>query len=626
MEGIILDAEWSLEEFLSILKVKPVGILGTGKDSLDAYDILLKHDVEICCFVSENMAVQGKRIFGKPVFGRKQVEMKWKDIVFIESDQKNSAWGFGQTDMCNYLGYKRNKRFFLLRDYMEISSNGYENILKHIIKSTRGRVVLVGDVWLSLKLKQILDTYALYYDQVVFCDVFEKYKELKNMFIQICVNEIQKEDYCLLLFPGYHGCFLDNAASILYRQSLLNNYKDELEKLGFVDIVEYPFDDARFMDCLEIKEECCNKEKSIFKPGRILLAQINSHSGNIFFSQILQGHPDILMIPGSYLTSNLYFLCVRLSMFPSSKILKMFWRLYIEEEKRFFYNDTEELFMKKDKFDKYMLELLQKKAWFASWELFVMIHIVYAKMQGREINDISKITIYWEPHFVYGEQRERYVRWLDNIGSNGYIVNIVRNACIRAGSLLHDSDGRDDNAIRKVMGVLMQPNEEKKKYQNWKRIVLKFENLKCNPDSELRLFCKTIKMDWSDMLLKKESIDGSTEIFKLDPVYRTWEKYLSSFDRFRICLINGVWQKEYGYPYVNSIDFNFGELLELFEKEFRFEEEWIFMNTEMEFQYLCWRRKMIREWLWDVHRKEILGESGDGVERYEIQDCGVCVE
>lgn len=253
MEGIILDAEWSLEEFLSILKVKPVGILGTGKDSLDAYDILLKHDVEICCFVSENMAVQGKRIFGKPVFGRKQVEMKWEDIVFIESGQKNSAWGFGQTDMCSYLGYRRNKRFFLLRDYMEISSNGYENILKHIIKSTRGRVVLVGDVWLSLKLKQLLDTYALYYDQVVFCDVFEKYKELKNMCIQICVNEIQKEDYCLLLFPGYHGCFLDNAASILYRQSLLNNYKDELEKFGFVDIVEYPFDDARFMDCLEIK-------------------------------------------------------------------------------------------------------------------------------------------------------------------------------------------------------------------------------------------------------------------------------------------------------------------------------------------------------------------------------------
>ena len=168
-------------------------------------------------------------------------------------------------------------------------------------------------------------------------------------------------------------------------------------------------------------------------------------------------------------------------------------------------------------------------------------------------------------------------------------------------------------------------SEEKKKYQNWKRIVLKFENLKCNPDSELRLFCKTIKMDWSDMLLKKESIDGSTEIFKLDPVYRTWEKYLSSFDRFRICLINGVWQKEYGYPHADSLNFSFYELQELFDKKFRFEENWIFVNKEMELQYINWRRKMIGELLLNMHRKEILGESGDGVQQNEIQDCGVFV-
>lgn len=625
LEGIIADAEYALEDFLQILRTKFVGILGTGKGSLNAYDALLKHNVEICCFVTENIDVQGKKIFGIPVFGRKQVEMIWKDIVFVESDKKNSAWGFGQTDICSYLGYKRNKRFFLLKDYMEIPANGYENILMHKIKISLGRTVLAGDIWLSFKLKQILDRLTEHDDQIVFCDIFGKYKESKNMLKQIAVNEIQKEDYCLLLFPGYYGCFLDHAASVLYRESLLTDYKKELEKSGIVDVVEYPFDDARFMDCLEIKEECDYGEKSIFIPNRILLAQINSHSGNVFFSQILEGHPNIVMIPYSYLSSNLYSICIRLAMIPSSAILQMFWSLYIDEEKRFIQKCIEELFIQKDEFDKYMLEFLQKKTWFTSWELFVIIHVAFAKMQGREINDISKITIYWEPHYVYGDQREKYARWLDNVRSSGFIVNIVRNACVRAGSLLNASDGCDYDVLRKVMGVLMMPNEEKKKYQNWQRIVLKFENLKCNSDEELRLFCQTVGIDWSDKLLEKRSIAGSVNIFKLDPVYRTWEKYLSSFDRFRICLITGPWQKEYGYPYEKSLNFDFRELQELFEKKFRFEEDWIFMNEEMEMKYLQWRRKMIRDYLQNVHRKEILGESGDGVEQNEIQNCSVCV-
>lgn len=36
-----------------------------------------------------------------------------------------------------------------------------------------------------------------------------------------------------------------------------------------------------------------------------------------------------------------------------------------------------------------------EKEYFTSWELFVIIHIAFAKMQGKKVEDMSKLIIYW---------------------------------------------------------------------------------------------------------------------------------------------------------------------------------------------------------------------------------------
>lgn len=435
---------------------------------------------------------------------------------------------------------------------------------------------------------------------------------------EVDVKELQSEDICLLLIPEYYGCYSSGEKDSFYIQKVLSEYKKKL-KCKTENIIEYPFEDIKKYK-ISITKKVLDDQETKLKliPAKIILGAMNDHSGNIFFRQILERHPDIIMIPYNYLSFNLFSICERLSMERGRKILRLFWKIYEEESLFLNKNFEKNIFYKKDIFEQSMLEFLDKKECFMSWELFVIIHISYAKMQGKKVEDISEITIYWEPHFVDISRKEAYTEWLGEIGSQCYLVYVVRNAIMRAGSALGTWDGRK---VSEIAIVHMFPNSEKVKYPGWKRIVLKFENLKLNSEKELQLFCTKTGIRWTNRLLDNKLMYGDKNIFNKAPVYRTWEKYFSSFDRFRLSLIAGLWQKEYGYPFVSSLEFSRRELQEMFKKKFRFEEDLKFANDETEFLYFQGRHKKISESLWIVRRKEIMGEPWDGIEKDEIQDC-----
>lgn len=621
LEGVIHDAEGNLENFLRLLKKRHVGILVTRMvAALNAYDLLLKYGIDICCFVSGTIDCEDRKLLGKPITGRMQAEVKWDNLILIDPDAKNSAWGFGQTDICSYLGFKRNQHFFALQDYIEVPNHGFQHILKYGIEHLFGRIVLAGDLWLCLKLKHILNEKAEFYGKIMYCDVLGKYKD-EQMINDLYFNELQANDICLLLIPGYYGCGSSDDKYSFYSQIVINEYKEKL-KCKTENIIEYPYEDIKFFKTSSGKKVLENEKTGCVPsliPAKVILGAINGYSGNMFFRQILEGHPDIIMIPYSYLSLNLYSICERLSMERGSNILSLFWKIYLEESlllNKVYEND---IFLQKQIFNESMLGFLKKKESFASWELFVIIHISFARMQGKKIEDISRITIYWEPHFMGVNKKEAYIEWLDKIGSIGYLINVVRDAYVRAGSFLSKWKGRRDLATAIVFTF---PNEEKIKNLGWKRIVLKFENLKKNAKEELQLFCKETGINWSDQLIENNKpMQRGVSIFNPAPVYRTWEKYFSSFDRFRICLIMGPWQKEYGYSCINSLDFSRAEIQEMFLKKFRYEEDLKFANDETEWMYFQQRQKRISENLWKVRKKEIMKESWDGVEQDEIQDC-----
>lgn len=595
------------DEIVDKLKGKQIGILGTEIESLNVYDLLLGYGIDISCFVSEEKGNQGRRVYGKELISFWDARKKFADIVLIDPSARYSAWGFGETDFYDYLGYKRNQMFYLIRDYIEIPHNGLQNILSYWVDSLGGRLILTGDIWLCQKLRMTMG--AIDQDKVVYIDILNEFEGKKAEIKKIDKREVHENDLCLILLPEYYGNHDDSEKNTM----VANRHRGYLSKINQLHIsnVEFYDMDNRFVkECEKKKADDANFE---FKVKTIIIGASNGFSGNKFFRDLLDNHPDILMLDWSSLNNNLFWFCIRLSMVQSVDILASFWKL-CEEQKGYPDEDFEKDFPRKEIFDQSMKEMLDTKETFTSQELFVMIHAAYSKMWGKGIGDIRNMCIYWEPHHVPRNKCRDYAHWLYTIADNRYIANIVRDSCVRAGSVLSFLDRIHvlSYAAWIFQELLMIENE--KNDIGWKHLNLRFEDLKCKPMESLSAFCRAVDIMWSDALLEttvhgvSSSLWGVTG-FDLKPVFNTYEEYLSIFDRFKIAFFNASWQKAYGYPYVNNTEFGKREIRNLVKKAFRFEKKMsetgeIFKETREEIE------KMILNHIQINRRNEILGKEG----------------
>ena len=228
-----------------------------------------------------------------------------------------------------------------------------------------------------------------------------------------------------------------------------------------------------------------------------------------------------------------------------------------------------------------MMQLLSEDERYTSQEIFVMIHMAYMYMYGVNVDDVSGMLIYWEPHNIPRESLEECVNWLGESRVACDIVNVVRNICMRNGSMIKGklemgcNAGLDSTAFRYLF--MSYPSIDKKRFERSSRYVLRFEDLKCNAEELLMKLCDLWGIVWSDTMLHtscKENtkyVEGWSKGFDLKPVYNSYEEYFSEFDRFRMMLINAPYQKEYGYPYVEVLNFSRKELYEMFLSAFYFE-------------------------------------------------------
>ncbi len=615
LRGIIRDANGSFWDILQCIKHKQIVLLGAGNESLDAYDFLLGFGVDIYCFSSEDEADKGKKLFGKRVLSRVEIIESVKNPVFVEIQSRYSAWGFGGVDFYHYMGYKRNEQFFLLCDYVEIPKNGFVHILN--LKSIDRKIVLAGDYWLCLKLKQMLKVRCeKLYERIVFYDVLEEYENQKEGLKRIVKNEICINDICLLLIPSYVGYYDNKEQNHSYRETVRRKYLLAILEVISVDVVDYPIDNLLFFG--EIKNYSQQHIHSDLKVKKIILGSIEDHNGNAFFRGLLDNHPQILMMGYNFINENLYSICIRLEMEHKDNILSLLWKFYYEEKEKSAQDEWPETII--NKFNHSMEELLSVNDTFTSQELFVMIHISYAKAWEMKIGNISDMIIYWEPHNMKRENLEDYAVWLGKSGISGQIVNVVRNALMQKGSRLKglEEKGWFPEINKKAFYcTLANLNIRRKEYDGWGRLTVRFEDLKCNPDKELTRICDEWEIEWSDTLLEttihgqKDFYDNITG-FNLAPVFRTYEEYYSEFDRFRIMVITSPFQKKYGYSYVSCLTFNRRELQKLFEKNFRFEK---FLGERAN-MYDAVIQRFIADNLWSARRDEVMGKYKES----EMQD------
>lgn len=582
-QGWIKDSKGSLEEFLQRLQEKKeIYLLGMGTDSQDVYDFLLGNGIEISGFIADKEDKQNQQVLlGKPVYSRYRIPNP-SACTLIECTQGHSAWGFGQTDSYDYAGYDRNERYFLMKDYKIC----LRSLLKHVLCGRN--VVLTGDFLLCKKVAEYLGSIA----HCKYWDIDGEGK-LVDGCQALQAKEIGENDIVLVAVPQYfvNGNFSEEA---LKRKE---GYITKIKELGVVNYTDY----FCYEDNLLALEQGCVKKGWAQNLKGICIGAIQYFCGSIFFRGILEGHPQVLMMDSCYLSDNLFSICQRLSAEKKGSIVDSFWKI-ITEGLHVVSLQLENEFPDKSRFQQTLEAELEKRDLITSQDIFVILHLAYASMWHNIPGDLSETVIYWEPHFVPFASCEQYAGWLQTGHVPGYLINIARNGSIRAGSYLKFSE--QGGRLHKLrmghfwnMVDVMEPLTEA--YDGYKRVIFKFEDLKCKPEEMLHKLCSSLEIEWSDTLLQT-TCHGSiaewrgTSGFDLRPVYDTYETYFTEYDRMRLMLLLDNWQSAYGYPRVDILSFSRKELQEMFYKDFRFEDAFQFWD-DMDFRkYRLQRMKWMR--------------------------------
>lgn len=388
--------------------------------------------------------------------------------------------------------------------------------------------------------------------------------------------------------------------------------KSTLEKRGQIiknfiaqNITDYTDYFSNLMKCIHLENDNTKYSRKELQPAGILLGAIPAFSGNLLFRQAFDGHPQIVIMDqvdlsvGTFLGIDLYSICIRLAEVQSDSILTDFWELYQREVGK---EVCKRDFPDKNRFNQKMEEMLKLSNHFTSQELFVMFHLANNAMYGNEVQSLDNIVIYWEPHCWNREYVREWAYWLGCSDIKGFTISTARNRYIQAGSsvrLLLEADW--PTFADSLFGWGYAGN--KRNYEYWEQRIIKFEELKCHPKEVIAELCDWLNIEYRDTMLEttfhgeKIFYDGNITGFDVRPAYNLYEKYFTVFDRMRISLIAGSYQRQYGYPYVSCMQFSRRELQEMFLKEFRWEKlpgaminknENIFWSVLNRIKYLLW--------------------------------------
>ncbi len=550
--SIFRDAREETFDFLNWLKdQKEVIILGSERESQDVYDFLIANNIDICCFVNDNYGERSHKLFGKKILSSLEARNKYRNPVFLQCRDKHSAWGFGGTDYYDYIGYKRNYSFFLVRDYVNVGKNNLVNILKD------KNIVLMGDA----------DLCTYLYDYFVHGKIAVKgYLNIETLSLkqeimpEMKLRDIESNIVCLIVFPEFHQKDAKRKCDEKKKK-----FSDALKEHGADDYTDY-FSYISSMIAIESGKRGNLKNKLLI-PQRVILGSIEFHCGNEFFRELLDGHPSILMLNYCNINDNLFLICIRLAMENSRNVLSVFKQIYEEKVEWTGILHNPSAFYGK------MKQLLEMGETFTSQELFVMFHIALAYMGGKDVQvkDINNIVIYWEPHSLNRTDVENFTEWLGTPDLKCDIIRVVRNIIMRNGKIKRYI--KNGERIEAYMTALHYPEIEELNYRYSRRFIIKFEDLKCDPKGTLLKICEQWGIQWSETFLVK-ACDGKkiTKNIEMRPVYNLNEKLFTEYDRLKMMIISAPWQSKYGYPYEKIRQFSRRELQDMFQKKFKFED------------------------------------------------------
>lgn len=334
-----------------------------------------------------------------------------------------------------------------------------------------------------------------------------------------------------------------------------------------------------------------------------------SHCGNAMIDSLLDSHPNLLTVKefGMSAFSSFYETCL------CGQSVQSFIQNLVEhqrEEKyRFIFTFFNKIYPESDALLPQPTEFLNalqdalhgidiptKQQWFAAFFL------ANAQSLHRELNARIAPAIFHAPHTVWNCDPEAEMEKIQDIYHSFPYTKIfmaVRDPSLRAGGeIKYELKCRELYRLRgrEPLEMLFFPHGEWS-FIDWRRIyyeehslfrpeqmaVIRFEDIKLEPQKTLSMLCRFLDIPWSDTLLHS-SHNGAHTIYKdagttisdfdpapLSPEY--YREYLNEFDRFRIGLLYldfyAPWK--YELPVRCHIPFDRQEIKRLFTLPFQFE-------------------------------------------------------
>lgn len=566
-KGLIRDAVYDLHSFIEKLKYKQVILLGVDDAQQDAYDLLASYGIDICAFFREEYQRDFK-LLGKPIIDSAELA-KYRNPVFIDCYGIHSAIGNQALDNFVYYGFERNQNYFFIKDYINVPRTN----LLHVIQNRS--VYLCGDKYLCGKLGEYLKEYA-------------HIEEIRDEDVEI---EHNRKILGLIVVPQIINADEDGDKWSIQKAK----FRDILQEKGISDYSEYFCKDSSFI-LIEDKMEKYTIDDLV--PKGIIIGAIDGFSGNVFFRDCLDNHPQILQMGYTLFECNMFVYCVKLSYVDSNQIFPLFWELLEQDEPKYAADE----FLDRNIFQQICEKTLKKKKKFTSQELFVLFAIAYSEMKGRRIENVSDKYIYFEPHSHSVELKARYAKWLSDSKINGFTVRINRHRINCTGSgFSYWNKIQMLPQMKHILSLMLgSPDYDIEACDNWKIIEMKFEDIKLYPKKEWNTFCQKLNIVLSNTLLSttrfgEESVfyNGVTG-YDLAPVYKTYDEYLSFFDKMRIEIIAKNYLMKAGYSVSRTSDLSFREAQELFLKKYKVEDRLEFENEEDKKEYMVDRVKIIQ--------------------------------
>lgn len=362
---------------------------------------------------------------------------------------------------------------------------------------------------------------------------------------------------------------------------------------------------------------CRSKEISVSEIKRIIFGwKITNIAGTSFLAEIMDYHPDLMTMPEGVMYSFADLYAGQLRGKTLSEAVSFLKKLPDGDSRksgimRMVRNNSEQLSKSvREEFNRVSAEefltvlesVLAEIPRPSAREWLTGLFLAFSRCHGRSFGRVIP-ALFLYPHddmfYLAGVNRDRVSFYLDLVGSYPYhkVIAVIRNPVTHAGAVANYMTVGHPKA-RNARGEIqldpfycvtfgsILPKDYYFPLQHPLREsiqIVRFEDLKLNPKAAIASMAEFLNIPITQSLfhttwcgLEKDGISTENTAFAgFDPapVYKTYDQYLSVFDKYRLELLLRYVIEAYGYraKYYDGQQFSYEEIVKMMELPFLFE-------------------------------------------------------